>query len=1092
MAHWIAGNHSKEDSRFPNISPQVLRDLYCGYDEYHDANVCFHERYIFNESDFATIDCIWNEVIHGHWLGMRYYQRALERGTSKKLKEKVLYKLSEIDRFDFIDELDFIDDSISKQRAFNTFIQAKQLTIEDIDSNTPPYMDMLYRHHEAMMLIKRDDDRGRYYARQLLRGNVEEGFFLSYIGLAALETEDETKKIHMLMIAAGNGIPEGWRALTEYPRHPYLTKNWSYLHIDTLWLLTGTINGRENMSYKTDCMNCELCQECVVESMRRHVNCKGYHVRHTIGSSQHKHGTTIQKVTQRMITKQSKNIVLKSFPIEMKKMFDREYEILSKLQESQEIVKCYGYTTLSTSPTLPAIVMEHAPYGNLATFLEDSVVKQFMKSGTESSIALRIRWMTQILRAITHIHSQSIVHGDIHPTSMLVCADMNVKVAGFSSAQLIDTTESVGTSDELVAESAAGTRMDSDVRAFGMTCLHIIHGKVLRNRPIMEQWKWGYNWLLEYDKSNGCEKLRDAMDMIRKCLNKTPSERPRASHCLTILEPAYLDVSRYDIHKDTTLMFEDSLRYLIQKAKQGDPRAALKLGLRYERGELGYPKNTEKALIFYEYGGLSHRNDDSEPYAIREKRFLCGYRRGTLLCELERFEEARDEYGHLVQSGYYRGFLGLASLSRNDKEKVFFLSKAAENGVKEAWVLLQQYLITQPELLGTALSSADMMTLQTMTQARDALNKLIPYERDIEKLRDCDICYDRRKPNEERRELSNDPKEILSKSHIRENAMIGKGKFIGKGGFGEILLHSMELTNSTIKPVALKHCLINRNNIILEKELHTLRLMQGCNDIVQCYGHTILGDDLYVVMEYACYWDLDVLIKHDAMKTLMMSYNPLSIALIIRWLYQIACGIEYMHRFHIQHCDIKPKNILVFDNLHVKLTDLGISMQSRRSDDDIDIEEISFDSHFSISTLTTDMMTTTACSSITGTVNAGSPFYMAPELMEHRPTVQSDMYAFGMTCVHIINGKVLEGMSRVKQAQEAKKILNGYEGIPCIGGLIRLIEDCTALDPVGRPSADRIVPALTRMKVSLQKYDDEIEQFSKTITDPLEEEKTQM
>ncbi len=45
----------------------------------------------------------------------------------------------------------------------------------------------------------------------------------------------------------------------------------------------------------------------------------------------------------------------------------------------------------------------------------------------------------------------------------------------------------------------------------------------------------------------------------------------------------------------------------------------------------------------------------------------------------------------------------------------------------------------------------------------------------------------------------------------------------------------------------------------------------------------------------------------------------------IKWAYQIANGLRFLHENDIIHCDLKPANILLDDNLNAKIIDFGIS-----------------------------------------------------------------------------------------------------------------------------------------------------------------------
>lgn len=43
------------------------------------------------------------------------------------------------------------------------------------------------------------------------------------------------------------------------------------------------------------------------------------------------------------------------------------------------------------------------------------------------------------------------------------------------------------------------------------------------------------------------------------------------------------------------------------------------------------------------------------------------------------------------------------------------------------------------------------------------------------------------------------------------------------------------------------------------------------------------------------------------------------------WSKQIVSGLEYLHKIHIAHRDIKCENILITEKNNIKLTDFGFS-----------------------------------------------------------------------------------------------------------------------------------------------------------------------
>ncbi len=90
---------------------------------------------------------------------------------------------------------------------------------------------------------------------------------------------------------------------------------------------------------------------------------------------------------------------------------------------------------------------------------------------------------------------------------------------------------------------------------------------------------------------------------------------------------------------------------------------------------------------------------------------------------------------------------------------------------------------------------------------------------------------------------------------------------------------------------------------------------------------------------------------------------------------QVVDALKHAAQFGIVHADIKPSNLLIAGENQVKLSDFGLSRMMTGEDG-------------------------------SGSI-AGTPAYLAPELVEGRPvSMQSDMYALGVTLFEIVFGKL--------------------------------------------------------------------------------------
>lgn len=95
---------------------------------------------------------------------------------------------------------------------------------------------------------------------------------------------------------------------------------------------------------------------------------------------------------------------------------------------------------------------------------------------------------------------------------------------------------------------------------------------------------------------------------------------------------------------------------------------------------------------------------------------------------------------------------------------------------------------------------------------------------------------------------------------------------------------------------------------------------------------------------------------------------------ILKFLHDVAAGLEYLHDHNIIHQDIKPDNILLDDNCNFMVTDFGISVNSSNG---------IYDSNG---------------------MSGGTRAYMGPERFEGITNTASDIWSLGATAVELFTG----------------------------------------------------------------------------------------
>ncbi len=179
--------------------------------------------------------------------------------------------------------------------------------------------------------------------------------------------------------------------------------------------------------------------------------------------------------------------------------------------------------------------------------------------------------------------------------------------------------------------------------------------------------------------------------------------------------------------------------------------------------------------------------------------------------------------------------------------------------------------------------------------------------------------------------------EILKKE---ENDIKNIGKVLGKGGFGQVREITMENNKKYAGKLIEKR--ISKNNKELE-EVEYGEILRGRNIIN--FNKIIkkkIDEKEYnlIIMEKALLRDfekLNTFFYHENL--LKIIYNPFDEVLgdnLLRFYSkQIINALELLDRNYFIHNDIKPNNILITDNLIVKLTDFGLLRKVKDEESEI-------------------------------------------------------------------------------------------------------------------------------------------------------------
>jgi MAP/microtubule affinity-regulating kinase len=195
------------------------------------------------------------------------------------------------------------------------------------------------------------------------------------------------------------------------------------------------------------------------------------------------------------------------------------------------------------------------------------------------------------------------------------------------------------------------------------------------------------------------------------------------------------------------------------------------------------------------------------------------------------------------------------------------------------------------------------------------------------------------------------------------------GEELGRGAYAAVKFgtHKQSKQQVAIKTYEKARLRDPQRKQSVKREMQILQKLQHPN-IIRLHETLESSKQIYIVMEYVGKLSLQDYLKTTTLRRLQ---EPAGKSLFR----QVVKGIEYCHRLHVAHRDIKLENILLDDKENVKVIDFGFS-----------------------AVLSAESRTRAFC---------GTPNYMAPEIIMRRDYKAQpvDIWALGVLLYAMLTGK---------------------------------------------------------------------------------------
>ncbi|XP_030383926.1 fibroblast growth factor receptor homolog 2-like [Scaptodrosophila lebanonensis] len=144
---------------------------------------------------------------------------------------------------------------------------------------------------------------------------------------------------------------------------------------------------------------------------------------------------------------------------------------------------------------------------------------------------------------------------------------------------------------------------------------------------------------------------------------------------------------------------------------------------------------------------------------------------------------------------------------------------------------------------------------------------------------------------------------------------------LGEGAFGKVFRATTGGRTVAVKMLKENHSDEDLINFLLEMEM--MKLIGQHDNIINLLGCSTQNSSRWLIIEYACHGNLrDFLVQNRNRATICEND-------LVKFAWQIACGMEFLSSQRCVHRDLAARNVLVSEDFVMKIADFGLARQTR-------------------------------------------------------------------------------------------------------------------------------------------------------------------